>query len=223
MTHAIRRLLPSSASASASGSASAQHEPTRRRARSAAVLTVGLLDALHDILQSDLDDDALLAAAARIMAHDLECLCMIERLVDGGARVVGLAHPDAALSSRLRAAHRPEQIVSAARITSILSRRAALSKLHTGQRDAERYGIAAVASSLGLQAWSFVAAPLTVRGQPLGVLWVVATRRTRTLRPAETESVARCASVVALALAAASSAGRAREATGTRRFVLAER
>jgi GAF domain-containing protein len=215
MTNAIQRLRQSTPLV--------QSETTRRRARSAAVLTVGLLDALHDVLQSDLDEDALLAAAARVMAGDLECLCMIERLVDGGARVVALAHPDPALTSRLRAAHQPAQIVSAERITGILARRAALSKTHTSERDAERYGVADLAGSLGLQACSFVAVPLTVRGQTLGVVWIIATRRNRILRPAEAESVARSASVIALALAAASAAGGARESTGTRRTILADR
>jgi hypothetical protein len=215
MTHATHRLRQSTPFV--------QSETTRRRARSAAVLTVGLLDALHDVLTSDLDDDALLAAAARVIAGDVECLCMIERLVDGGARVVALAHPDPAHTNRLRAAHRPDQIVSAERITGILARRGALSKAHTSERDAERYGVAALAGALGLQAWSFVAVPLTVRGQTLGVVWVIATRRNRILRPAEAESVVRSAPVIALALAAASAAGNRRESTGTRRAILADR
>ena len=197
--------------------------PTRRRARSAAVLTVGLLDALDDVLQSDLDDDALLAATARIVARDLESLCMIERLVEGGARVVGLAHPDPALSSRLRAWHRPEQVVSAVRATGILARRAALSRAHTGERDAERSGLAELLGTMGLHAFSFVAVPLTVRGHTLGVPWVVATRRGRILRSAETESIVRAGSVIALALAAASAAGAPRETTATRRTLVAER
>jgi hypothetical protein len=45
------------------------------------------------VLRSDLDDDSFLAATARIVARDVECLCVIERLVPGGCRVVGLAHP----------------------------------------------------------------------------------------------------------------------------------
>jgi hypothetical protein len=194
-----------------------------RRARSAAVLTVGLLDALEDVLQSDLDDDALLAATARVVARELECLCMIERLAEGGARVVGLAHPDPALTSRLRSALRPDDVVSGARATGILARRAALSKAHVGERDAERYGIAELVSSIGLHAWSFIAVPLAVRGSTLGLLWVVATRRGRGLRPAETESVVRAGWVIALALAAASTAGALRETTATRRTIVADR
>ena len=197
-------------------------ETPRRRARSAAVLTVGLLDALDDVLRSDLGEDALLAATARVMARDLECLCLIERLVEGGARVVGLAHPDPALAGRLRSAHRPDQIVSAARATGILARRAALSRAHTGERDAERYGLAELVGSIGLHAWSFVAVPLANRGQTLGILWVIATRRGRALRSAETESIVRAASVIALALAAASAAT-LRETTATRRRIVADR
>ena len=198
-------------------------ETTRRRARSAAVLTVGLLDALYDVLQSDLDDDALLAATARVMARDLECLCMIERLVEGGARVVGLAHPDPALTNRLRSAYRPEAIIPATRATTILARRTALSRVHTGERNAERYGLAELVASLGLHAWSFAAVPLTNRGHTLGILWVIATRRGRALRAAETESIVRAASVVALALAAAAAASTLRETTATRRTILASR
>ena len=197
-----------------------------RRARSAAVLTVGLLDALDDVLHGDLDDDALLAATARVVARELECLCMIERLVErgeGGARVVGLAHPDPALTSRLRSAYRPDAIVSAARATSILARRAALSKAHTGDREAERCGLADLVASLGVHACSFVAVPLTLRGHALGVMWVVATRRGRVLRAAETESVARAGSVIALAVGAASAAMAGRVTTATRRTILAER
>lgn len=193
-----------------------------RRARSAAVLTVGLLDALDDVLHGDLDEDALLAATARVVARELECLCMIERLVEGGARVVGLAHLDPALTSRLRAAYRPDAIVSAARATGILARRASLSKVHTGEREAERCGLTELVTSLGLQACSFVAVPLTTRGRTLGIMWVIATRRGRILRAAETESVARAGSVIALALAAASAAHVRRETTSTRRTIIAE-
>lgn len=210
-------------SASPSSPSPAPDQTTRRRARSAAVLTVELLDALDDVLRSDLDDDALLAGTARIVARDLECLCVIERLVEGGARVVGLAHPDPALTSRLRSAHRPEEVVSAGRAAGILARRAALSKALAGEREAERHGLAELVRSMGLQAWSFVAVPLTVRGHTLGVMWVVATRRSRTLRAAETESIVRAGSVIALALAAAAAAGALRETTATRRTIRAER
>ncbi len=194
-----------------------------RRARSAAVLTVGLLDALDDVLHGDLDDDALLASTARVVSRELECLCMIERLVDGGARVVGLAHPDPALTSRLRAAYRPETIVSAARATSMLARRAALSKVHAGEREAERCGLAELVASLGVNACSFVAVPLTLRGHALGIMWVVATRRGRVLRAPETESLARAGSVIALAVGAASAATATRVTTSTRRTIIAER
>lgn len=192
----------------------------RRRARSAAALTVGLLDALDVILRSDLDDDALLAATARIVARDLECLCVIERLVPGGARVVGLAHPDPALTGRLSGAFRPKVVVSSARATAILERRGALSKLHVGERDVERYGVAALLAPMGIHAWSFVAVPLAVRGNAIGILWVIATRRGRKLREPEIESIVRAASVIALALAAASAAGALRETTATRRMTL---
>jgi hypothetical protein len=54
------------------------------------------------------------------------------------------------------------------------------------------------------------------------VLWVVATRRGRTLRAPETASVVRAGSMIALALGAASAAV-ARETTATRRTIVAER
>jgi len=55
-----------------------------------------------------------------------------------------------------------------------------------------------------------------------GVMWVVATRRGRVLRSAESESIARAASVVALAFAAASAPHVRRETTSTRRTIVAD-
>jgi hypothetical protein len=205
-------------------SAPPSHEAApKRRARSAAVLTVGLLDALDHVLESELCDDALLAASARAIAANLDCLCVIQRLVEGGSRVVGLAHPDPALTSRLSAALRFATVTSAPHATAIFARRGAVAKAHSGARDAARYGLTQLVGSLRLRTWSFAAVPLTVRGQPLGVLWVVTTRRSRILRPAETESVARAGSVIALALAAASAGGASRETTATRRSIVPER
>jgi len=54
-------------------------------------------------------------------------------------------------------------------------------------------------------------------------MWVVATRRGRVLRPAETESLARAGSVIALAVGAASAGMAGRVTTSTRRTIIAER
>jgi hypothetical protein len=192
----------------------------RRRARSVGALTVGLLDALDTVLRSDLDDDSFLAATARIVARDVECLCVIERLVPGGCRVVGLAHPDPALTGRLSAAFQPDLVVSNARASAILARPAALAKVLVGERNVERHALDGLVGPMGIHAWSFVAIPLVVRGSALGVLWLITTRRGRTLREPEKDSVVRACSVIALGLAAASAASAAganRETTATRR------
>ncbi|MDB4934599.1 MAG: hypothetical protein JWP87_1571 [Labilithrix sp.] len=188
-----------------------------------ALRTMILLDALDATLHADLEADALLAAAARILARELECLCMAELFVEGGARVVALAHTDRALSERLRAAVRPDVVAPAARARAIVDRRrpAVVELLEAG--DAERHGLAEVSSWTGRRAYGFIAAPLVVRGSACGVLWIIAVRRGRRPVDADAESIARVASVLALAWGAAFAHEHPRETTGTRRSYIASR